>query len=174
MPAAAQLNYVRTGPRGHPPVVLLHSAGLDLTYRDRQIADLSRRHDVIALDLPGHGRSSTGPESVTIFRVGAAGAQGIATGIPATMSFISMFIGISQRSTVRQARWSANLVSGSVRSTDSRWPARAIRSATVFRCTPNTAAAATNDDSASRKAVSVASRSPPTSRSGARSSFAAG
>jgi len=72
MPTAAQLNYVRTGPRGHAPVVLLHSAGLDLTYWDQQIADLSRRHDVIALDLPGHGRSITQPESITITQMSAA------------------------------------------------------------------------------------------------------
>lgn len=72
MPTAAQLNYVRTGPLGHPPVVLLHSAGLDLTYWDQQIADLSRRHDVIALDLPGHGRSFTEPEFITITQMSAA------------------------------------------------------------------------------------------------------
>ncbi len=72
MPTAAQLNYVRTGPRGHAPVVLLHSAGLDLTYWDQQIADLSRRHDVIALDLPGHGRSITEPEFITNTQMSAA------------------------------------------------------------------------------------------------------
>jgi len=72
MPTAAQLNYVRTGPRGHAPVVLLHSAGLDLTYWDEQITDLTRRHDVIALDLPGHGRSIAQPESITITQMSAA------------------------------------------------------------------------------------------------------
>ncbi len=72
MPTAAQLNYVRTGPRGLAPVVLVHSAGLDLTYWDQQIADLSRRHDVIALDLPGHGRSITQSESITITQMSAA------------------------------------------------------------------------------------------------------
>jgi 3-oxoadipate enol-lactonase len=51
------INLVRTGPRGGAPVVLLHSAGLDLTYWDHQIAALGRRYDVVAVDLPGHGRT---------------------------------------------------------------------------------------------------------------------
>ncbi len=51
------LNVVRTGPRGGAPVVLIHPAGLDLTYWSAQIAALKDSHDVIAFDLPGHGRS---------------------------------------------------------------------------------------------------------------------
>lgn len=53
------LHHVRTGPRGHPPLLLLHPAGLDLTYWDNLIAAWKDGHDVIAVDLPGHGRSST-------------------------------------------------------------------------------------------------------------------
>ena len=49
------VNAVRTGPRGGTPVLLLHSAGLDLTYWDAQVAALGRDRDVVALDLPGHG-----------------------------------------------------------------------------------------------------------------------
>lgn len=48
-------NVVRTGPRGATPVLLIHAASLDLTYRDQQIAELAVDHDVIAFDLPGHG-----------------------------------------------------------------------------------------------------------------------
>ena len=55
--ASPRLNVVRTGPRGGAPVVLIHPAGLDLTYWDAQIAALKDSHDVIAFDLPGHGRS---------------------------------------------------------------------------------------------------------------------
>ena len=55
------INVVRTGPRGGTPLVLLHAAGLDLTYRDHQIGALSADHDVVALDLPGHGRSPARP-----------------------------------------------------------------------------------------------------------------
>ena len=51
------INVVRTGPRGGAPVVLLHPVGLDLTYWDPQFACLCESYDVIAFDMPGHGRS---------------------------------------------------------------------------------------------------------------------
>ena len=54
---SAGLNVIRTGPRGGAPVVLIHPAGLDLTYWDAQIAALKDGYDVVAFDLPGHGRS---------------------------------------------------------------------------------------------------------------------
>ena len=52
------INSVRAGPRGGTPVILLHAVSLDLTYWDAQFARLSKTHDVLAFDLPGHGRSS--------------------------------------------------------------------------------------------------------------------
>ena len=58
--ARSGLNWVRTGPRRGACVVLLHAVGFDLTYWDRQIEVLRETYDVIALDLPGHGRSSGG------------------------------------------------------------------------------------------------------------------
>lgn len=51
------INLVRTGPRGGPPVVLLHAVGLELTFWDHQIGALARDHDVVAFDMPGHGLS---------------------------------------------------------------------------------------------------------------------
>ncbi len=39
---ATAVNTIRTGPRGGTPVVLLHSAGLDLTYWDAQLDALRR------------------------------------------------------------------------------------------------------------------------------------
>ena len=53
-------NWVRTGPRHTGSVVLIHAVGFDLTYWDRQIEVLRDTYDAIALDLPGHGRSSGG------------------------------------------------------------------------------------------------------------------
>lgn len=64
------MNVVRTGPRGGIPVVLIHAAGLDLTYWDVQIAGLSGDHDVVAFDLPGHGRSPGTAEDWSIDRIG--------------------------------------------------------------------------------------------------------
>ncbi len=60
------VNLIRTGPRGGTPVVLLHPAGLELSYWDRQIAALRDDHDVVAFDLPGHGRTPGTPADWTL------------------------------------------------------------------------------------------------------------
>ena len=56
--APRQLNVVRLGPQGGTPIVLVHAAGLDLTYWDPQIANLGGDFDIVAFDLPGHGATS--------------------------------------------------------------------------------------------------------------------
>lgn len=53
LPGSGPVNLVSTG--AGVPVVLLHSAALDLTFWDRVIAGLRGDHRVIAIDLPGHG-----------------------------------------------------------------------------------------------------------------------
>lgn len=63
-----QLNFVRTGPRGGVPVVLLHPVGLDLTYWGPQIAALGEDYDVVACDLPGHGASAGNATDWTLSR----------------------------------------------------------------------------------------------------------
>lgn len=55
------INLVRAGRRGGTPVVLVHPVGLDLTYWDAQIEALGAGFDIIAFDLPGHGRSPGTP-----------------------------------------------------------------------------------------------------------------
>lgn len=57
-PGLPEMNIVRAGPRGGAPVVLLHPLGFDLTWWGAQFDLLSRNHDVVALDLPGHGFSA--------------------------------------------------------------------------------------------------------------------
>ncbi len=53
----------KTGPfawrdAGHgPPVLLLHSVGLNADVWEPQITGLAPRHRVVAPDLPGHGRA---------------------------------------------------------------------------------------------------------------------
>ena len=42
-----------------PTIVLVHGFGGDATFWDAQIAHLSKEHRVLALDLPGHGKSGT-------------------------------------------------------------------------------------------------------------------
>jgi len=58
----ARLNWVRTSSDLPETVVLIHAVGQDLTYWDRQIEALQGRYNVVAFDLPGHGRSSGAPE----------------------------------------------------------------------------------------------------------------
>jgi 3-oxoadipate enol-lactonase len=60
------INAVRTGPRGGTPVVLVHPVGLDLGYWGMQIEALRQTHDVVAYDLPGHGRSAGRPGDLTL------------------------------------------------------------------------------------------------------------
>lgn len=52
-----RLNWVRTGTSHTETVVLIHGVGHDLTYWDRQIEALESQFNVVAFDLPGHGRS---------------------------------------------------------------------------------------------------------------------
>jgi len=56
-PDQTTLHYIRTGPRGNTPILLLHAVGMDLTMWGPQIEALQKSCDVIALDLPGHGLS---------------------------------------------------------------------------------------------------------------------
>ena len=53
-----ELNWIRTSSHHPETVVLIHAVGHDLTYWDRQIEALSNSYNVIAFDLPGHGRSA--------------------------------------------------------------------------------------------------------------------
>ena len=73
--AARPINLVRTGPRGGAPVVLVHPVGLDLCCWDRQIEALHGTHDVVAFDLPGHGRTPGTPEDWTLDRAAACLAE---------------------------------------------------------------------------------------------------
>ena len=52
------LNYLRTGDGGAVPLVLIHGFGGDLNNWMFNQPTLSEAHEVLALDLPGHGRSS--------------------------------------------------------------------------------------------------------------------
>jgi pimeloyl-ACP methyl ester carboxylesterase len=72
----APVHYLHTGPTTLPDVppaldrgalfVLLHAAGSNAGMWRRQLAGLGERHSAVALDLPGHGRSSgvEGPASI--------------------------------------------------------------------------------------------------------------
>ncbi len=51
------LNWVRTNTEDAETVVLIHAVGQDLTYWDRQIESLCSAYNIVAFDLPGHGRS---------------------------------------------------------------------------------------------------------------------
>ena len=58
----AGLHWVRTSADRAGTVVLIHAVGHDLTYWDRQIEALRGEYNVVAFDLPGHGRSPGAPQ----------------------------------------------------------------------------------------------------------------
>jgi pimeloyl-ACP methyl ester carboxylesterase len=49
--------YIDEGPRGAPPIVLVHGLSSWMGFWEYQVADLARDHRVLALDLPGFGAS---------------------------------------------------------------------------------------------------------------------
>ena len=55
------LNWVRSGKDHASTVVFIHAVGYDLTYWGGQIAALNEDYNVVAFDLPGHGRSAGVP-----------------------------------------------------------------------------------------------------------------
>ncbi len=93
------VNSIRTGPRGGPPVVLVHPVGLDLTYWGEQIESLRRDHDVIAFDLPGHGRSPGRAEDWTLDQAAAV----LADMVVATEAGPAHVVGLSVGGMIAQA-----------------------------------------------------------------------
>jgi 3-oxoadipate enol-lactonase len=70
--AVGAVHAQRRGRRGGPPVVFVHAVGLDLGYWDLQAEALEATHDVIAFDLPGHGRSGGEPRDIGFVQLAAA------------------------------------------------------------------------------------------------------
>ncbi len=60
------LAFGRSGPADAQAVVLLHGLGDDRTLWRRVAPVLARDHDVVAIDLPGHGRSGPVPDGASI------------------------------------------------------------------------------------------------------------
>ncbi|MBD2701629.1 alpha/beta hydrolase [Spirosoma sp. BT702] len=50
------IHYVRSG-TGQPTLLFVHGSNIDLTYWNAQVAHFQDRFQVIAIDLPGHGKS---------------------------------------------------------------------------------------------------------------------
>ena len=67
--SGVQVNWIEAGPANGETVVLLHPVGWDLTYWDRQIDALRKTYRVVALDLPGHGRSGGSPADCSFARM---------------------------------------------------------------------------------------------------------
>lgn len=93
------INSVRAGPRGGIPVILLHAVSLDLTYWDAQFAALSKTHDVVAFDWPGHGKSSGFAGEITFEYLSAV----VASVVKATTDGPAHIVGISMGSMVAQS-----------------------------------------------------------------------
>jgi len=74
-PDQTTLHYIRTGPRGNTPILLLHAVGMDLTMWGPQMEALQKSYDVIALDLPGHGLSPEVGKALSFSHLAAAVVQ---------------------------------------------------------------------------------------------------
>ncbi|GGF63881.1 alpha/beta hydrolase [Azorhizobium oxalatiphilum] len=59
-----EIGYLRTG--SGSPVVLIHGVGMNAEIWAPQIAALAAHHDVIAMDMPGHGGSLLPPADATL------------------------------------------------------------------------------------------------------------
>ncbi|CAA9398098.1 MAG: hypothetical protein AVDCRST_MAG35-747, partial [uncultured Quadrisphaera sp.] len=62
----AEPHVVTAGPAGGQPVVLVHGVGSSSAYFRRLVAVLARTRPVVALDLPGFGRSATPRRPLTV------------------------------------------------------------------------------------------------------------
>jgi len=78
-PDQTTLHYIRTGPRGNTPILLLHAVGMDLTMWGPQMEALQKSYDVIALDLPGHGLSPEVGKALSFSHLAAAVVQVVAS-----------------------------------------------------------------------------------------------
>lgn len=67
----ALLNAITRG-SGAPPLVFVHGFACGLADWDAQVAHFAPRHQVIAVDLPGHGKTPAAEGSVTVPGCGAA------------------------------------------------------------------------------------------------------
>jgi len=54
----AQIGLLRMGPAERPPILLVHGFSGDMLTWQFNLAPLARDYHIIAIDLPGHGRSS--------------------------------------------------------------------------------------------------------------------
>lgn len=70
----ALIHHVITGQR-HPPLVFVHGFGCGHTDWDAQVAHFSPRHQTIAVDLRGHGKSPGSATDCSIERYGADVAE---------------------------------------------------------------------------------------------------
>ena len=106
-----EINLVRTGPKGRTPIVFLHALGLDLTWWGRQIAEFGRDHDVVALDLPGHGLSGGFDGPPTFDAMAGVVAQVLAEVDAGAVHLVGISLGgmIAQTLAIRRPEWVRSL-----------------------------------------------------------------
>ena len=87
----SNINLVRAGPGGAPPIVFVHPVGLDLTWWSEQVEEFGRDHDVVAFDMPDHGLSGK-LEGRPSFELLSRALEGVLTHIDAGPAHI---VGVS-------------------------------------------------------------------------------
>ncbi|CKG96642.1 alpha/beta hydrolase [Mycolicibacterium smegmatis] len=92
-----------------PTLVLLHGVGLDHSVWDTVAALLADRFEVIAPDLPGHGKRPPAPPGVTLADL----ADGMASAIPAGSHLVGFSLGalVAQHLAIHRPELVASLTS---------------------------------------------------------------
>lgn len=72
-----ELNVLTAGPKGVPTIVFLHGLGGSQATWQLVLGELADRYRLIAIDLPGHGRSSAGDADYSVAGHAAAVAEAL-------------------------------------------------------------------------------------------------
>lgn len=87
------LNYVRCGNADGETIIFLHAAGLNLTWWDQQFRVLSTQFNLLAMDLPGHGRSGRQHDKCTLENLAESVADTLKNIVAGPVHIVGLSVG---------------------------------------------------------------------------------